>query len=62
MPWQQIRQFLLFTFILSVKLPCSVADHFTYFDKKGKIRYAIYGGVDWETEDILKKITLLLNE
>ena len=31
-------------------------------DKKGKIRYAIYGGVDWETEDILKKITSLLNE
>ena len=31
-------------------------------DKKGKIRYAIYGGVDWETQDIINKITLLLNE
>lgn len=31
-------------------------------DKEGKIRYAIYGGVDWETEDILKKITFLLDE
>ena len=31
-------------------------------DKKGKIRYALYGGVDWETEDILKKITSLLDE
>jgi len=31
-------------------------------DKKGEIRYYLYGGVDWETEDILKKITLLLNE
>lgn len=31
-------------------------------DKKGKIRYAIYGGVDWEKESILKKITFLLNE
>lgn len=31
-------------------------------DKKGEIRYAIYGGVNWETKDILKKITSLLNE
>ena len=31
-------------------------------DKKGKIRYAIYGGVDWETDNIIKKITALINE
>ena len=31
-------------------------------DKKGKIRYAIFGGVDWEKESITKKISLLLNE
>lgn len=31
-------------------------------DKKGKIRYAIFGGVDWEKESILNKITHLLNE
>ena len=31
-------------------------------DKKGKIRYAIFGGVDWEKESILNKITSLLNE
>ena len=31
-------------------------------DKKGEIRFAIFGGVDWEQKDILKKITYLLNE
>lgn len=31
-------------------------------DKKGKIRYAIFGGVDWEKESIIKKISNLLNE
>ena len=31
-------------------------------DKKGKIRYAIFGGVDWEKESIIRKITNLLNE
>ncbi len=31
-------------------------------DKKGKIRYAIFGGVDWEKESIINKITHLLNE
>ena len=31
-------------------------------DKKGKIRYAIFGGVDWEKENITKKISLLLSE
>ena len=31
-------------------------------DKKGKIRYAIFGGVDWEQESIVHKITLLLDE
>jgi thiol-disulfide isomerase/thioredoxin len=31
-------------------------------DKKGKIRYAIFGGVDWEEESIINKIVLLLNE
>ena len=31
-------------------------------DKEGKIRYAIFGGVDWENKDILQKITYLLNE
>lgn len=31
-------------------------------DKKGKIRYAIFGSVDWETESIVNKIVHLLNE
>ena len=31
-------------------------------DRKGKIRYAIYGGVDWETKSIVDKIKALLNE
>ncbi len=31
-------------------------------DKKGKIRYAIFGGVDWEKESIINKIKILLNE
>lgn len=31
-------------------------------DKKGKIRYAIFGSVNWEKESIVKKITKLLNE
>ena len=31
-------------------------------DKKGLIRYAIFGGVDWEKESIVKKITHLLDE
>ena len=31
-------------------------------DKKGKIRYAIFGGVDWEQESITHKVTLLLDE
>jgi len=30
--------------------------------KKGKIRYAIFGGVDWEKSSILDKITRLVNE
>lgn len=31
-------------------------------DKAGNIRYALFGGVDWETDDIIKKITQLINE
>jgi thiol-disulfide isomerase/thioredoxin len=31
-------------------------------DKKGHIRYALFGGVDWETPDILDKITQLTKE
>lgn len=31
-------------------------------DKAGNIRYALFGGVDWETKDIVKKISLLINE
>lgn len=31
-------------------------------DKTGNIRYALFGGVDWETKDIIKKITKLINE
>lgn len=31
-------------------------------DKKGKIRYAIFGGVDWEQESITQKIEQLVNE
>ena len=30
--------------------------------KAGKIRYALFGGVDWENQDILHKITKLTNE
>lgn len=31
-------------------------------DKKGKIRYAIFGGVDWETKSIINKIKQLIDE
>ncbi len=31
-------------------------------DKKGLIRYAIFGGVDWETKSIVKKIHGLISE
>lgn len=31
-------------------------------DKKGKIRYAIFGAVDWEQDSIIKKINLLRHE
>lgn len=31
-------------------------------DKKGKIRFAIFGAVDWEKQSILQKISLLLSE
>ena len=31
-------------------------------DKKGKIRYALFGGVDWETKDIINRITTLTKE
>ncbi len=31
-------------------------------DKKGKIRYALFGGIDWENQDILNKISKLVNE
>lgn len=31
-------------------------------DKQGKIRYAIFGGVDWEQESIIRKIEQLVNE
>jgi thiol-disulfide isomerase/thioredoxin len=30
--------------------------------KEGKIRYALFGGVDWENQDILNKISKLVNE
>ena len=30
--------------------------------KAGKIRYALFGGVDWENQDILTKITQLMSE
>ena len=31
-------------------------------DKKGLIRYALFGGIDWETNDIINKITALTKE
>ncbi|MDH5369530.1 MAG: TlpA family protein disulfide reductase [Gammaproteobacteria bacterium] len=31
-------------------------------DKAGNIRYALFGGIDWETEDIIKKISRLIDE
>jgi len=31
-------------------------------DKQGKIRYAIFGGVDWEQESIIRKIEQLVSE
>ena len=31
-------------------------------DKKGNIRYAIYGGIDWLAPDVVKKIQALINE
>ena len=31
-------------------------------DKKGKIRYALFGGVDWEQTSIVNKVTHLLRE
>lgn len=31
-------------------------------DKKGKIRYAIYGAIDWLNTDVVHKIQLLINE
>ena len=31
-------------------------------DKKGNIRYALFGSIDWDTPEIIKKIQTLLNE
>jgi len=31
-------------------------------DKMGNIRYALFGGVDWEKDDIINKISKLINE
>ena len=31
-------------------------------DKAGNIRYALYGGIDWENQNVLKIITGLINE
>jgi len=31
-------------------------------DKKGRIRYAVYGAIDWTSADVFKKVELLLKE
>ena len=31
-------------------------------DKKGKIRYALFGSIDWDTDEITKTLQTLLNE
>ena len=31
-------------------------------DKQGKIRYAVFGGIDWHSEDVVRKIQLLIDE
>ena len=31
-------------------------------DKKGKIRYALFGGIEWDTPDIIHKISRLMNK
>jgi peroxiredoxin len=31
-------------------------------DRQGRIRYAVYGAIDWQSEDVIEKLEQLLRE